>query len=98
MGVDSWNSVKIGMVHKSSNKTGVSTILDGTEDDLLWDDEESGGIDETQVVETVEENAIPEEATAHPYDDKLNDVAVDFLFEEVPEPEKMTDDDSEFSP
>ena len=36
--------------------------------------------------------------TIHPYDDELNDVAVDFLFEEVSAPEEMTDDDSDFSP
>ena len=36
--------------------------------------------------------------TIHPFDDELDGVAVDFLFEEVPEPEEMTDDDSDFSP
>ena len=74
------------MVQKSFKKTGISNNLDGTEDDLIWEDEESGGIDEIQVVENVEENAI------------MDDVAVDFLFEEVSEPEEMTDDDSDFSP
>ena len=34
----------------------------------------------------------------HPYDDDMDDVAVDFLYEEVSEPEEMTDDDSDFSP
>ena len=38
------------------------------------------------------------EVTIHPYDDELHDVAVDFHFEEVSEPEEMTDDDSDFSP
>ena len=97
--VDSWNSVKIEMVQKSFKKTGISNNLDGTENDLIWEDEESGGIDdEIQVVENVEENAISEEATVHPYDDELDDVVVDFLFEEVSEPEEMTDDDSDFNP
>ena len=32
--------------------------------------------------------------TIHPFDDELDDAAVDFLFEEVSEPEEMTDDDS----
>ena len=36
--------------------------------------------------------------TIHPYDDKLDDVAVDFIFEEVSESEEMTDDDSDFRP
>ena len=36
--------------------------------------------------------------TIHPFDDELHTVAVDFLFEEVSEPEEMTDDDSDFSP
>ena len=36
--------------------------------------------------------------TIHPFDDELDDVAVDFHFEEVSEPEEMTDDDSDFSP
>ena len=34
--------------------------------------------------------------TIHPFDDELDDVAVDFLFKEVPEPEEMTHDDSDF--
>ena len=81
--VDSWNSVKIEMVQKSFKKTGISNNLDGTEDDLIWEDEESLGIvDKIQDVENVE-NAISEEATVNPYDDELDDVAVDFLFEEV---------------
>ena len=96
--VDTWNSVKIEMVQKPFKKTGISQNLDGTEDDLIWEDEESGGIDdEIHIVETVE-NAISEEATVHPYDDELDNVAVDFLFEKVSEPEEMTDDDSYFSP
>ena len=37
------------------------------------------------------------EVTFHPYDDELDDVAVDFHFGEVSEPEEMTDDDSDFS-
>ena len=36
--------------------------------------------------------------TIHPFDDELDDVAVDFLVEEVSEPKEMTDDDSDFSP
>ena len=36
--------------------------------------------------------------TIHPFDDELDDVAADFLFEGVSEPEEMTDDDSDFSP
>ena len=37
--------------------------------------------------------------TIPPFDDELDDAAVDFfLFEEVSEPEEMTDDDSDFSP
>ena len=40
------------MVQKSFRKTGISNNLDGTEDDLICEDEESGGIiDEIQVVE-----------------------------------------------
>ena len=86
------------MVQKSFKKTGISNNLDGTEDDLIWEDEENGGIDdEIQVVENIE-NAISEEATVYPYDDELDNVAVDFLFEQVSEPEEMTDDDSDFSP
>ena len=41
---------------------------------------------------------ISEEGTIHPYYDELDDVAVDFLFEEISEPEEMTDDDFDFSP
>ena len=39
-----------------------------------------------------------EEVTIHPFDDDFDDVAVDFLFEEVSGSEEMTDDDSNFSP
>ena len=34
--------------------------------------------------------------TIHSFDDELDDVAVDFLFEEISEPEEI--DDSDFSP
>ena len=39
-----------------------------------------------------------QEVTIRPYDDEFDDVAADFLFEEVSEPEEMTDDNSHFSP
>ena len=84
---------------KNLSRKLVFRIIWTVKDDSIWEDEESGGIDdEIQIVENVEENAISEKATVHPYDDELDDVAVDFLFEEVSEPEEMTDDDSDFSP
>ena len=63
-----------------------------------WSKDWGGGLYDEHKTKTFFQNKNFGMITIHPFDDELDDVAVDFHFEEVSEPEEMTDDDSDFSP
>ena len=38
---ESWNEIDVQMIARSFKKCGISNEMDGTEDDMLWDDAEA---------------------------------------------------------
>ena len=56
---DTWNDIKVPVVTKSFKKCCISNALDGTEDDLVWEDPDES--------EEVDDPAVPSD----PYDDEI---------------------------
>lgn len=60
--LEAWRDLPGDMVERSFKKCGISNAIDGTEDDLLWEEEET--------CTTEEEN---EDEDEDPYDDQLTE-------------------------
>ena len=71
--VKSWDNISIESVQKSFKKCGISNAMDGTEDDLLWlDDEEEDSNVSTELPVITAEN--------DPYDDQVSGQEWNLLF------------------
>ena len=57
---DTWDEIKVSVVTKSFKKCCISNALDGTEDDMVWEDR-----DESEEVD--DDPAVPSD----PYDDEI---------------------------
>lgn len=68
---DSWDSIDPKVVVNSFKKCSITNAMDGTEDDMLWEE------DDDIPTSSVEQDIIPEE---DPYDDNLNGEEWDFVF------------------
>ena len=65
--IRSWDAVAVKSVIKSFKKCGISNSLDGQEDDMLWEDEDSDK--EADGESSAEANATSSGSEADPYDD-----------------------------
>ena len=74
--IESWKELSQDMVSRSFKKCGISNAIDGTEDEILWDDEEDD-----------EEEEMEEECDI--YDDKLTEDQWHDLFGESDEEEEF---------
>ena len=64
---ESWQELSKEMVERSFKKCGISNALDGTEDDLVWEEEE----DSSQVEEEEDSSQVEEEPDCDVYDDRI---------------------------
>ena len=60
-----WNKIDIEIIKKSFKKCGISNALDGTEDDMLWQEPESQELEKRGIDD--------EESIDDPHDDILTD-------------------------
>lgn len=78
--LEAWRDLPGDMVERSFKKCGISNAIDGTEDDLLWEEEETCSAEEENEDEDEDED---------PYDDQLTEEEWRNLFGE-------SDDEDEF--
>ena len=67
---ESWDDVKVPVIKKSFKKCCISNAMDGTEDDILWED-----IDESSEDESSEDDpaaAIDADTETNPYNDEID--------------------------
>lgn len=79
--LDAWNSINVETVAYSFKKCGISNRMDGTEDDLLWQDGNGNDTENDAMVDDAE----PDD----PYDDQLNEEDFLALYDD------SSDDDSD---
>ena len=90
--LDSWNDWDVEMIQDSFKKCGISNALDGTEDDILWDDKEVEA-DNNDEEEHAEHNVYDTEITAEQMVDLFGDTdAEDEEFDGFNEVEDSDDD------
>ena len=67
---ESWDDVKVPVIKKSFKKCCISNAMDGTEDDILWEDIDESSEDESSGDDPAA--AVDADTETNPYDDEID--------------------------